>query len=181
MKIACIAWGSLIWKPEPLKLASSWQPGGPLLPLEFVRNSDDSGELALVLHEAAPCVPTWWAWLDTNSLIEAREMLRQREKIQPELGYHVGSVPNPLGGPDSRIARWMLDRGADAAVWTALPAKFGGISERAPSAHEALAYLASLQGEQRAWAEQYVRRTPKDIRTLYRALIEKRFGWTAED
>ena len=59
MKIVCIAWDSLIWEPGPLKLASSWQPDGPSLPLEFVRDSDD--------------------------IDHAREMLRQREKIRPAL------------------------------------------------------------------------------------------------
>jgi hypothetical protein len=177
VNIACIAWGSLIWEPGPLKLASRWQPGGPPLPLEFVRDSDDSGELALILHEAAPPVPTWWARLDTDALDEAREMLRQREKIRPEFRYHVGSVPNPFGDPDPRVAAWLAERGFDAAVWTALPAKFAGVPERAPSAHEALAYLDALEGDQRAWAEQYVRRIPQDIRTLYRGLIEQRFGW----
>ncbi|MGG7605864.1 hypothetical protein [Massilia sp. BKSP1R2A-1] len=28
MNIVCIAWGSLLWKPGPLKLASGWHPAG---------------------------------------------------------------------------------------------------------------------------------------------------------
>jgi hypothetical protein len=47
----------------------------------------------------------------------------------------------------------------DAAVWTALPARFAGVGDRAK-------------------AEEYVRRIPDDIRTLYRGLIEERLGWT---
>lgn len=39
MNIACIAWGSQLWKPHPLKLASGWHRDGPLLPLEFVRRT----------------------------------------------------------------------------------------------------------------------------------------------
>jgi hypothetical protein len=39
MNIACIDWGSLLWKPQPLKLASGWHRDGPLLPLEFVRHT----------------------------------------------------------------------------------------------------------------------------------------------
>lgn len=49
MNIVCIAWGSLLWKPGPLKLASGWHPGGPRLPLGFLPVSDDSPEVALVL------------------------------------------------------------------------------------------------------------------------------------
>jgi len=178
VKIACIAWGSLLWKPGPLKLASAWMPDGPPLPLEFVRDSDDSEELALVLHEAAPLVPTYWARLDAASLDEAREMLREREKIRPQYPQWVGSIPNPHGAADERIGAWMHARELDAVVWTALPAKFAQVSERAPSAHEAIAFLAGLQGEARAKAEDYVRRVPSEIRTLYRGLFEEHLGWT---
>jgi hypothetical protein len=187
VKIVCIAWGSLIWEPGPLKLASSWQPGGPALPLEFVRDSDDSAELALVLHAPAPPVPTRWARLATDDLDEAREMLRQREKIRPACPQWVGSLPDPVppGLPAPTppavvacIADWMRTRDVEAAVWTALPAKFAGMSERAPSPHEAIALLAGLDGEARAKAEEYVRRIPDDIRTLYRGLIEESLGWT---
>ena len=185
VKIVCIAWGSLLWQPEPLQLASGWEPDGPALPLEFVRDSDDSAELALVLHPPAPAVPTHWARLATDDLDAAREMLRRREKIRAEYPYWVGSLPLPPGvaqatPPDlvARIEAWMRDHDVDAVVWTALPAKFADVSERAPSAHEALAFLDGLAGETRAKAEEYVRRIPTDIRTLYRGLIEERLGWT---
>lgn len=184
MNIACIAWGSLLWNPGPLKLAGEWQPDGPLLPLEFVRDSDDSDELALVLHDPAPLMPTWWARLDADSLADAREMLREREKIRPGLPQFVGSIPSPEGAPRSaqhaRVADWMAGRGLDAVVWTALPAKFAGVGERAPSAHEALAFLAGLSGKQREAAELYVRKIPKDIRTLYRTLFEEKLGWVPQ-
>jgi hypothetical protein len=178
VNIACIAWGSLLWNPDPLKLASAWMPDGPLLPLEFVRDSDDSEELALVLHDTAPCVPSYWAHLDAADLGAAREMLRRREKVRPEYPECIGSIPNPHGAADQRIAAWMRSRELDAVVWTALPAKFAGVSQRAPSAHEARAFLAGLEGEVRAKAEEYVRRIPPEIHTLYRGLIADKLGWT---
>lgn len=181
VKIACIAWGSLIWEPRDLKLASSWRPDGPLLPLEFVRDSDDSEELAVVLHETAPPMPTYWALLDTGDLDAAREMLRRREKIRPAYPQWVGSIPNPCGPEDPRVAAWLREHELDAAVWTALPAKFAKVSERAPSAHEALAFLAGLEGEVRDKAEEYVRKVPREIRTLYRTLFEERLGLTPLD
>ena len=181
VKIACIAWGSLIWKPGELKLASSWRPDGPLLPLEFVRDSDDSEELAIVLHEAAPPMPTYWALLDTSDLDAAREMLRQREKIRPDYPECVGSIPNPHGPADERVAAWLCEHELDAAVWTALPAKFAKVSERAPSAHEAVAFLAGLEGETRQKAHDYVRQVPREIATLYRKLFEEKLGLTPSD
>lgn len=182
LKIACIAWGSLIWEPAPLELASPWRPGGPPLPLEFVRDSDDSDELALVLHPAAPLQPTWWAWLAAADIEAAREMLRRREKIRPQYPQWVGSLPHldpsVHAQEEQRVAAWMRAMGIQAAVWTALPAKFAGVSERAPSAHEALALLDGMAGEQRANAERYVRRIPREIDTLYRRLFADKLGWT---
>lgn len=178
MNIACIAWGSLLWKPGPLKLASGWHPGGPRLPIEFVRQSDDDPELALALYEGARLMPTYWAWLATPDLHTARALLGQREQIRAAYPECVGSIP-PLDGAvaDPRIERWMRTKGIDAVVWTALPAKFDGASGRAPTPEEAVAWLDSLEGAQRAKAEDYVRRTPAHIDTRYRRLFEQRLGW----
>lgn len=178
MNIACIAWGSLLWRPQPLKLASGWHPGGPRLPLEFVRQSDDDPELALALCEGASLTPSYWAWLATSDLATARAMLGQREQIRPEYPECIGSIPPRDGArADQRIVAWMQGKGIDAVVWTALPAKFGGASGRVPMPEEAVAWLDSLQGAARAKAEDYVRRTPAHIDTRYRRLIERRLGW----
>ncbi|MFC5478681.1 hypothetical protein [Massilia suwonensis] len=179
MKIVCIAWGSLLWKPEPLKLASGWHPSGPRLPLEFVRDSDDSAEVALVLCEGAAPMPTYWAYLDTDSIDAARAMLGAREKIVAGRPEWIGSIP-PVDGAavDARIAAWLRARAIDAAVWTALPAKFGGENGRIATADEVVTRLNGLDPEQRALAEEYVRSTPAHIDTRYRQLIAARLGWT---
>lgn len=179
MNIVCIAWGSLLWKPQQLKLASGWHPGGPPLPLEFVRQSDDSPELALVLCEGAPVVPTYWAYLDTDDLDAARAMLGAREKITPQRPDWIGSIPARDGAhEDGRIAAWLRSHRIDAAVWTALPAKFGG-APRVPAKEEVLAWLASRTGAERTGAEDYIRRIPAHIDTPYRRAIAGRLGWRA--
>ncbi len=33
MKIVCLGWGSLIWKPGDLKCNPEWQADGPVLPI----------------------------------------------------------------------------------------------------------------------------------------------------
>ena len=178
MNIVCIAWGSLLWKPQGLKLASSWHPGGPPLPLEFVRQSDDSPELALVLCEGARLAPTYWAYLATDDLDEARAMVREREKITLERPEWIGSIPAVDGAQeDPRIAAWLRARRIDAAVWTAVPPKFDGQNGRVPTADEVVTWLDSCTGERRAAAEDYIRRTPAHIDTLYRRAIETRLGW----
>lgn len=178
MNIVCIAWGSLLWKPGPLKLASGWHPGGPSLPLEFVRQSDDSPELALVLCESARPMPTYWAYLATRDLKEARAMLQEREKITPEKPEWIGSVPSVDGArTDARIAAWLKQKRIDAAVWTAVPPKFDGENGNVPSSEQVVAWLDSCSGERREAAEDYIRRTPAHIDTRYRRAIAARLGW----
>lgn len=182
MRVACIAWGSLLWKTGPLKLASSWKAGGPELPLEFARNSDDSDELAIVLCEGAPLMPTYFAVLETEDLDDARAMLGAREKIDPGHPEWIGSVPAAEGGAtDARVAFWLKRQDVDAAVWTALPPKFRDIEGQAPSADEAVAFLASLRGATREHAEDYVRRVPAAIRTAYRIRFEQDLQWTPRE
>ncbi len=178
MNIVCIAWGSLLWKPQALKLASGWHPGGPPMPLEFARQSDDSPELALVLCDSARLAPTYYAYLDTHDLDEARAMLREREKITPERPEWIGSIPALDGAEeDSRVSAWLRARRIDAAVWTAVPPKFDGANGRVPTADEVVAWLDSCTGERRAAVEDYIRRTPAHIDTSYRRAIEARLGW----
>lgn len=178
MNIVCIAWGSLLWKPQGLKLASGWHPGGPPLPLEFARQSDDSPELALVLCERARLAPTYWAYLATDDLDAARAMLREREKITRERPEWIGSIPAVDGArADPRVDAWLRARRIDAAVWTAVPPKFDGQNGRVPSADEVVAWLDSCTGERRAAAEDYIRRTPVHIDTHCRRAIEARLGW----
>lgn len=178
MNIVCIAWGSLLWKPGPLKLASGWHPGGPRLPLEFVRVSDDSPEVALVLCEGARPQATYWAYLDARDLDAARAMLGAREKITPARPDWIGSIPAHAGAvEDPRIAAWLHAMRIDAAVWTALPPKSRGMPGRAPSPEEVFAAFHRLGPDERAAAEEYVRRTPAHIDTGYRRLIEARLGW----
>jgi hypothetical protein len=39
VKIAILAWGSLIWDRRDLQIAGDWQAGGPIVKIEFSRVS----------------------------------------------------------------------------------------------------------------------------------------------
>jgi len=41
MKIAVLAWGSLVWDRRDLAVAGNFEPTGPRLPIEFCRVSGD--------------------------------------------------------------------------------------------------------------------------------------------
>ncbi len=182
MRIVCLAWGSLIWKPGFLQLASGWQEGGPVLPIEFARVGDDQ-ELARALYDAAPALPVWWARLRDTDLARARESLREREGIPPERPEALGSLvrgddPAGFGRHGGAIERWTDAIGEiDAVIWTALPPRFAGIEGKAPSPAEAVDYLRRLEGQARAHAEDYVRRVPEVFRTPTRHAIEAALGW----
>ena len=182
MRIACLAWGSLVWKWEPLELASSWNEGGPALPIEFARESD-GGELSTALCAGVSDVACLWALLATGNLRTACEQLRIREQIPASRHDGIGCTPTlGVAGPyDARIAGWAKAHGVDAVVWTALPPRSNGVEGRMPTANEAVAYLQALDGDVLTHARDYIRRVPRSIATGHRATIERRLGWTAID
>ena len=175
--IACVGWGSLIWRSGRLPLDARWRRDGPSLPVEFARESGD-GRVTLVAVPGAVGSRTLWAPLDVEGLGEARRALRRRERSSPGT---IGRWPAPDGsepvGRDA-VARWAAERGLDGVVWTALPPRFGREAGRVPGLREVLDHLAGLRGASRARAERYVRRAPRQIRTPYRRAIERRLGWT---
>ncbi|WP_295855421.1 hypothetical protein [uncultured Xylophilus sp.] len=177
MTIACLGWGSLLWKSGALLLASTWQDDGPRLPVEFARVGD-GGELATALCPGAALQSTWWALLATDDLATAREQLRIREAIDREHPEWVGSSDRAADDAASRaIEAWRRERGLQAVVWTALPPRIDGCNGRCPGPGEAVAYLAGLAGERRAHAEDYVRRVPPSLATVNRQAIATALGW----
>lgn len=179
MKIACLGWGSLVWDPRDLLIRQTWFLDGPLLPVEFCRQSDN-GRITLVLVPEKPSIRTLWALFSTEVLDDAIESLRVREDILPKnVSSHIGRW---VGGKrskalDPEIRHWASKMKLDAVLWTALPPKYGGSNGVVPSAKEVVDYLARLPYEKRRLAEEYVRRTPLQIDTDYRRQIEMHLGW----
>jgi len=175
MTIACLGWGSLVWDARELPIHRHWFEDGPLVPVEFLRQSKDN-RITLVLADGVPLVRSLWAIMDATDLAAAKEALRKRE----------GAGKNHIGGWAQGEARpalfslgeWASTRGIASVIWTALPPKFAE-KERTPSAEEVIAHLKSLRGAERDNAERYVRRAPAQIDTPIRRAIEAALGWTA--
>jgi hypothetical protein len=182
MTIVCLGWGSLVWNPDSLDLASEWSTDGPAIPVEFARQSDN-GRITLVIAEGAPAVAVLWAKLAASDIEEARGQLARREGISARnvskgVGYWTRDGRSACTEAGA-IGQWAEVRGYDGVVWTSLQPRFAGVY-RVPSEAEVVGYLTSLIGHVRAEAEIYCRRAPAQIRTPYRAIIEARLGWTCE-
>ena len=119
MKIAVLAWGSLIWDPRELKIESgSWKDDGPCLPIEFARISQD-GHLTLVIYKGAGDVEVLWNTMTIDSINEARKNLMAREgsRCIDIIGYcEVENDKNQHGETNicERIRTWAKEKKLDA-------------------------------------------------------------------
>jgi len=184
MKIACLGWGSLIWRPDNLLIRRQWFSDGPFLPIEFARKSTD-GRLTLVITDTAKPVRCLWALMATDNLVSAKKSLQTREGISDKkAGTCIGSVTIDEEITDTiklTIKKWATLLNLDAVIWTSLPTKFRDTDGLEPTLDEAIQYLNSLDINTKLMAEQYIRRTPKQIDTEYRRKFETEFGWTYQE
>ena len=178
--IACLGWGSLVWDPRELPVQGKWFEDGPLLRVEFARQSSD-GRLTLVLLPAGTEVRSLWASFSVSDIAEARKALGKREGLYDknhETQIAIWSAADKRVSDPSSIGAWAQGLGLNGAVWTALPPRFRGEDGRVPTAEEAVQYLRDLPHEQRRNAERYIRMAPRQVDTLYRRRFELEFGWT---
>jgi hypothetical protein len=180
MKIACLGWGSLIWNPRDLPIQKYWFEDGPLLPLEFARHST-TDYITLVIVPGVREVRSLWIPMIVPDLDTATVTLAEREGIKTEniqryIGY-VSLTGSSNGQSADVIGRWASYIGLDAVVWTNLPPKFQG-EARVPTVEEVISFLQTRPLEIKQRAEEYVRKTPRQIDTEYRRRIEKELNWT---
>jgi hypothetical protein len=180
MIIACLGWGSLIWDPRELPIQRQWFDDGPMIKIEFVRQSNDN-RITLVISDTAKPVRTLWALMDAADIAIAREALRRREGSPPieQIGHWSTGQAPPQAIPG--LAEWALAHGVDAVIWTAIPPKFAGEAGKAPQIADVLGHLRRLVGGERDNAERYIRLAPRQIDTEYRRKIEAELGWPALD
>lgn len=180
MSIVSLAWGSLIWDPRELPVSSDWLHDGPELPIEFARQSND-GRITLVVTPRATPVRVYSAALGVAHIDEARQSLAVREGISDKnmrrsIGYWTADAGSDHPETEA-IGRWAQDSRYTGVVWTALKPKFGDRFVT-PTSNQVVSYLEGLTGEAAMKAETYIRRTPQEIQTVYRANIEATLGWT---
>jgi hypothetical protein len=182
-RIACIGWGSLIWDPRTLAYQGDWNLDGPMLPVEFARESDGQ-KITLVICPDAARMKTRWVVMRAIAIDAAKQNLglREYDKATPKwISTRIGFWDRERGAMSGReaetIAAWGMAKDLDGAVWTDLPFGFKASPETMPTGEQVVAHLKALVGEQRAKAEEYICRAPEEVETAYRRLIEKTLDW----
>lgn len=187
MKIAVLAWGSLIWSPRELEVASPFTLSGPSLPIEFARvsgNDRPPRRLTLVIDDVlgVQC-QTYVASSTFDDLDAARENLRQREGL-PSLkgvGFAVkGGASNPLAvkrhpKATKSIEAWLAASDFAAVIWTALASNFSEHAGDAFSVEAAIRFLVAQPEDHLPGALEYVRKAPAPVRTPVRAAVSARW------
>jgi len=187
LKIAVLAWGSLVWDPRDLKTVATFAANGPLLPIEFCRISAD-GRLTLAIDEDVGAVcTTYSAESAHDDLDRAIENLRLREGANArEVGFaepasdrqsEIAMERHPQAV--ASIAAWAASNGYDAAIWTALKSNFDdwGKAGEPFSVTAAIRYLEALEGEEAKFARAlaYIRSAPPEVETPVRYEVAKRW------
>ena len=181
MRIVFLGWGSLIWRPDNLKVRGKWHKDGPCLPVEFARISGD-GRLTLVLYPNADKVQVLWVYAEVNSLEKAVENLHQREKtIQCRIGFILikenKSPCQVVPEIFNEIRDWAANKKLDAVVWTDLPSNFKEKRRKEFNGNNVIEYLKILQDEKQQKAREYIEKAPLQIMTRMRRIIKKELGW----
>jgi hypothetical protein len=177
-RIAILGWGSLIWEPRELETIGEWQMGGPVLPIEFSRVSND-GRLTLVVDEKNGVdVPTRYILSSRSDLADAIENLRAREKVPSNRGIGVFDRRNELRNDHvkrsapaaySRISAWATECAMDGVIWTAITPRF--LDGKDFSVLAAVDYLAGLEEPIKAIALAYIRNAPPEVATPVRERV----------
>jgi hypothetical protein len=176
MKIAIIAWGSLIWDRRELSILGEWQKGGPVLPIEFSRISSD-GRLTLVIDDknGVP-VTTYYAQSASSDLLQAVGNLRKREGSPKEMiGVTSKTMNNRRLGYES-IHAWATAHKWDAAIWTGLPSNFKEKHHIPFTVKNGLAYLETLGNGKRDAAIEYINKAPGEVDTPFRRGVVEKTG-----
>ncbi len=181
-RIAILGWGSLIWDPGELAIASRWHADGPCLPIEFARKSGGMRVTLVIVPRYEHLSRTYWALSAFGDVGAAAQNLREREGCPSLKPIHAadGETWRSVGDgkkPDDRvgltISEWVSGRDdVDVAIWTGLTPKiFKPSSQRVSLENQVVNFLRSLDPAYEQAAREYVEKAPASIDTPVRQAI----------
>lgn len=186
MRIAILAWGSLLWDGGTKfdRWHDPWEYDGPQLRLEFSRiSASRSGALTLVIDEehGSPTSVAWSLSRRTGT-DDAVCDLRAREGTTIEnIGRIAVNPRKPRDEPENPIIVWARLKKLDSVVWTALNSNFEEKRKQPFSVSAAIAYLKTLDPAGKAKAAEYVWRAPMFVKTDLRSVLQREPWFSEED
>lgn len=185
--IAVLGWGSLIWNPCELAVASEFSLSGLMLPIEFCRvsgNDQPPRRLTLVIDDdiGIQC-QTFVALGAFDDLDAARENLRVREGLDnvKGIGFAVKGGASSAKAIErhpkavTEIAAWLAASDFDAVIWTALANNFEERAGEAFSVDAAIRFLEAQPADHLPRALEYIRKAPEQVQTQVRAAVSLRW------
>lgn len=178
MKIAYLAWGSLLWDYNILPIKHYWKKSEIKLPLEYSRKSDHKkGRMTLVIDKKyGSWNNVWYALVDLNNLNMAIRILRKREKSKTNksIGY-VNLIDNTFHTKTlgkltiDKIKKWMKNKNIEAVIWTDLQSNWNFNIERG------IKYLQSRPLKTQIKILEYIIKSRKkgDIKTKFSKYLFK--------
>lgn len=177
MRIAILAWGSLIWSPRMLHIIGDWQKGGPVLPIEFSRIAVNR-RLTLIIDETHGAdIRTRYALSGHSTLDQAITNLQEREGTpnRDDIGFFDATTGHcseralaDHPAACARIRNWLAEQPFDAVIWTALPRTFERETGQPYSVEAALRFFEALSAAEKAVAGEYIRNAPDEVQTPFR-------------
>jgi hypothetical protein len=183
-RIAILGWGSLIWDPGDLPNEGRWEKGGPELPIEFSRISDN-GRLTLVIDPInGYSVGTRFVLSRRRHLDDAISDLARREGTKEKYIGFVDLQKRDRRSDTKRTAvepieTWAAGRGFDGVLWTDLPSNFKEQTGTNFSIKRAVEYLHRLPSSLARRAREYIAKAPPEIDTPVRKKLRET-GWLIE-
>jgi hypothetical protein len=184
MRVAILAWGSLIYNSTGLRLASDWAISDLVLPLEFSRVSskaDMQDCLSLVIDpvNGSPCYVAAAESAFTNLSCVINEMFeRERATFRSSIGYlnlksdKVNKFAKDWCPDQCReIGEWAIRHGFQGVVWANLKPNFEEKLSVPFSVGCARDYVLSLPEEKKEKALAYIRSAPSFVNTRLRQII----------
>lgn len=158
MKIAILAWGSLLWNDKQLKLESNWQKSSIKLPLNFSRISDKGkGRLTLVVDQYGTNNNIYFGITKIQDLNVAINALKTREKtVKKFIGYinlknNTYRTTNLNNHQLQTIQNWAINNKLDAVIWTDIPPNFQEIMGEPFSVKSAMGYINSQKKDRKMY------------------------------
>ncbi len=179
LRIAILAWGSLIWEPRPefdiQREQQDWYLDGPTLKIEFSRISKSRKRaLTLVIDDKNGSVTTVaWCLSKRHSVEDAICDLRSREGTTLN---NIGCVCLTADASASTypiIETWASEKHIDAVIWTALKSNFEEEKGMPFSVNAAVEHIKTLDPYGKAKAAEYVWRAPEFVRTRLREALQQ--------